>query len=173
MPGSYGKDVMKCPLETRENREILVAYSSRVVNGSDVELLEAHLQSCTACREFVREQRAVWEALEGWEAPPVPADFDRRLFERMEREVSWWQRMRSRMGVLLVYRALPVTAVAALVVVGVLLERPSPPRAPAQPVRTAQVEGLQPDQVVNALDEMEVLDQFNHRMKPESSTPRM
>jgi hypothetical protein len=43
---------------------------------------------------------------------------------------------------------------------------------PPQPV-TAQVEGLQPDQVVHALDEMEVLDQFNHMMKPDSSTPRM
>jgi hypothetical protein len=161
---------MKCPLET--NTETLVAYSSRALNGSDTELLEAHLQSCSACREFVSGQRAVWEALDGWEAPPVAADFDRRLYARMEREVSWWQRMRGRMGLLLVYRALPVTAVAALVVVGVLLERPSPPRVPPQPV-TAQGEGLQPDQVVRALDEMEVLDQFNHLMKPKSSTPRM
>jgi hypothetical protein len=164
---------MKCPLETRENTEILVAYSSRALSGGDMEVLEAHLQSCPACREFVRGQRAVWDALEGWEAPAVAADFDRRLFERMEREISWWQRMRGRMGPLLVYRALPVTAVAALLVVGVLLERPSPPRLPPQPVRTAQVEGLQPDQVVSALDEMEVLDQFNHLMKPDSSTPRM
>jgi hypothetical protein len=91
----------------------------------------------------------------------------------MEREVSWWQRMRGRMGLVPVYRALlPVTTLAALVLAAVLLERPSPPRVPPQPV-TAQVEGLQPDQVVHALDEMEVLDQFNHMMKPDSSTPRM
>ncbi|MGA2272256.1 MAG: hypothetical protein ABSH00_01795 [Bryobacteraceae bacterium] len=163
---------MKCPLETREDAEILVAYSSRVLNGGDTELLEAHLQCCSACREFVSGQRAVWEALDGWEAAPVSADFNRRLYARMAREVSWWQRMRGRMGLLLVYRALPVAAVAALVAVGVLLERPAPPRVPPQPV-TAQVEGLQPDQVVHALDEMEVLDQFNHLMKPGSSTPRM
>lgn len=165
---------MRCPLETRESTEILVAYSSRALNGDDMELLESHLQSCSACREFVREQRAVWEALDGWEAPPVAADFDRRVFERIERVVSWWQRMRGRMGLLLVYRALPITAVAALVVVGVLLERPSPPRVPVQPpATTAKVEALQPDQVVNALDEMEVLDQFNRLMKPDSSTSKM
>jgi len=164
---------MKCPLETREDAEILVAYSSRVLNGGDTELLEAHLQCCSACREFVSGQRAVWEALDGWEAPPVTADFDRRLFGRIEGEVSWWQRTLGRMGFPLVYRALlPVTAVACLVMVGVLLERPAPPRVPPQPV-TAQVDGLQPDQVVHALDEMEVLDQFNHLMKPGSSTPRM
>jgi len=164
---------MKCPLETRENREILVAYSSRALNGGDTERLEAHLQSCSACREFVREQRAVWEALDGWEAAPVSTDFDRRLFARIEGETSWWQRMTGPLGFQLVYRALlPVTAVACLVVVGVLLERPSPPIVRPQP--TAQVvEGLQPKQVVDALDEMEVLDQFNHLMKPDSSTPRM
>jgi len=165
---------MTCPMETRENAEILMAYSSRALDASDAKLLEAHLQSCSRCREFVSAQRAVWEAMDGWEAPAVSADFDRRLYARMEREVSWWQRMRGRIGLLLVYRALPVTAVAALVVVGVLLERPSPLRAPLQPATTtAQVEGLQPEQVVRALDEMEVLDQFNHMMKPESSAPRM
>jgi hypothetical protein len=166
---------MRCPLEKKENTEILVAYSSHALNGGDTELLEAHLQACSACREFVREQRVVWEALDGWEAVPVAADFDRRLYARMEQEVSWWQRMRGRMGLLLVYRALPVTAVAALLVAGVWLGRPSPPRVPAQPATavTAQVEGLQPKQVVDALDEMEVLDQFNHLMKPDSSTPRM
>jgi len=51
---------MKCPLETREDAEILVAYSSRVLNGGDTELLEAHLQCCSACREFVSGPRAVW-----------------------------------------------------------------------------------------------------------------
>jgi anti-sigma factor RsiW len=164
---------MKCPLETREERD-LVAYVSRALDGGDTERLEAHLESCSACREFVRGQRAVWEALDGWEAEPVSADFDRRLYARMEREVSWWQRMRGRMGFPLVYRALlPVTAVACLVVVGVLLDWPSPRRVPAQPTTTAQMEALQPDQVVHALDEMEVLDQFNHMMKPDSSTPRM
>jgi hypothetical protein len=163
---------MRCPLETRENREILVAYSSRALNGGDAQRLEAHLQSCSACREFVRGQRVVWEALEDWEAPTATADFDCRLYARMEREGSWWQRMRGRMGVLLVYRALPVAAVAALLVVGVLLERPLAPRVPAPQLTTAHVE-LQPDQVVHELDEMEVLDQFNHMMKPDTSTPRM
>jgi len=58
--------------------------------------------------------------------------------------------------------------------VGVLLERPAPPRVAPQPATTtAQVEGLQPDQVVRALDEMEVLDQFNRLIKPDSSESKM
>lgn len=156
----------------RENREVLVAYSSGRLNGNDTELLEAHLQSCAACRQFVRGQRVVWQALDGWEAAPVTADFDRRLLARIECEVSWWQRVRGRLGPLLARRALPVTAVAALVVAGVLLERPSRPRVLPQPA-APQVEGLQPDQVVRALDEMDVLNQFNHLMKPDAGEPKM
>jgi anti-sigma factor RsiW len=163
---------MRCPLETRENREILVAYSSRALNGDDTELLEAHLQGCSACREFVRGQRAVWQALDAWEAAPVSEDFDRRLFARIERDVSWWQRMRGRMGLLLVHRALPATAVAALVVAGALLDWPWRPKVLPH-TTTAQVEALQPDQVVHALDEMEVLNQFNHLMKPDAAEPKM
>jgi hypothetical protein len=90
---------------------------------------------------------------------------------RIAGQASWRERLRGRLGMLLVYRALPATAVAALVVVGVMLERPSPPSVPQR--AKAQVEALQPDQVVRALDEMEVLDQFNHRMKPDSSAPEM
>ncbi len=163
---------MRCPLETREDREILVADSSGTLNEADTESLVAHLHSCAACGEFVRGQGVVWEALDGWDGPPVTADFDRRLLARIEREVSWWQRMRGRLGPLLVYRALPVTAVAALVVVGVLLERPSPLRV-SPPSPAVQADGLQPDQVVRALDEMDVLNQFNHSMKPDASQPRM
>jgi anti-sigma factor RsiW len=163
---------MECPLETRQDREILVAYSSRALNGDDTQRLETHLKTCSACSEFVRGQRAVFEALDAWEAPPVPVDFDRRVYARIEREGSWWQRMRFGMSIPWLYRALlPLTTVAALVVLGVVLERPSPHRAQPQPA-TAEA-ALQPDQVVSALDEMEVIDQFNHLMKPDSAPSKM
>jgi len=160
---------MKCPLEDRENREILLAYGSRARNGSDTEL-ESHLQTCPACREFVRGQRAVWQALEEWEAEPVSADFDRRLFARIERETPWWRRAGGFRLVL--FRALPITAAAALAVVGVVLEWPTPHRVQPRPP-AAQVEGLRPDEVVQALDEMEVLNQFNRSIKADSAAPRM
>jgi len=164
---------MTCPMEGEGTREVLVAYGGgRALNGNDTQLLEAHLETCPRCREFVRGQRAVWDALDGWEAEPVSADFDRRLFARIEQEVPWWQRIRGRLGVLLIHRALPVTAVAALVVAGVLLDRPSLLKRRVPP-ETDQVEGLQPDQVVHALDEMEVLNQFNRSMKPDAAQPQM
>jgi anti-sigma factor RsiW len=163
---------MKCPLETREDKEILVAYGSGALNAGDTKLLEGHLQTCSRCREFASGQRVVWEALDTWEAAPVSADFDQRLFARIEQDISWWQRMRGRLGPLIIHRALPLTAVAALLVAGVLLDWSPRPKALPR-ATTAQVEGLQPEQVVRALDEMEVLNQFDRLMKPEPNQPKM
>jgi len=162
---------MKCPLENRQSSEILLEYSFRALNGSDTEQLEAHLGQCQACRDFVDGQRAVWEALDGWEAEPVSEDFDRRLFQRIESEVFWWQRMWGHASLLLGYPALSVAAVAALLVMAVWLERPSPHGAPAP--APVQAHMLQPDQVVEGLDEMEILEQFNHMMKPDGSATKM
>ena len=108
MPGPHGKDVMKCPLETREDTEILVAYSSR-----DAERGAIRSRWRRMCSPAPRAGSSC--AGSGWcgkrwmagKRPPVSADFDRRLYARMEREVSWWQRMRGRMGALLI---LPRTA---------------------------------------------------------------
>jgi hypothetical protein len=85
--------------------------------------------------------------------------------------VSWWDRLHGRLNALRFRAALPVAAAAALLVAAVLLERPKPAGLP-QPT-TANMEALQPEQVVHALDEMEILSQFNDRMKQNGSTPDM
>ena len=84
---------MKCPMEARDTATLL-AYSSRKPDGGDVSLLDTHVESCTACRDFVLAQRAVWDALDAWEAAPVSADFDRRLYQRIDQQVSWFDRMK-------------------------------------------------------------------------------
>jgi len=168
----YGKSMMRCPLKTQENREILVSYIAHALNAGESDLLEGHLRVCDACREFVGKQQVVWEALDRWEAAPVTADFDQRLFARIEQDAPWWRWLRGKLSLLIVHRALPVTAVAALVAAGVWLDLASPRRPPSRPA-AAQVEGLEPDQVVHALDEMEVLNQFNHSMKADGAAPKM
>jgi hypothetical protein len=55
-----------------------------------------------------------------------------------------------------------------------LNETAEPPRQPAtSSVKVAEADGLQPDQVVKALDEMEALSRFNHLMKPETPESKM
>ena len=134
------------------------------------------MESCRACRDFVRSQGAVWDAHDLWEAPPATSDFDSRLYRRIEQQVSWWE-MWIRPFRPALRHAMPLAAAAGVVIMAaVLLERPS-----AVPVavdtRSAQVETLPPEQVEHALAEVEMLDQFNHLMRFDSSdskpTPKM
>jgi anti-sigma factor RsiW len=165
---------MKCPIETQEGSALLLAYSSGKLDLQTIALIEPHVESCPACREFLRTQHAVWDALDLWEAAPVSADFDRRLYQRIEEQVSWWE-MLLRPFVPAFRHALPIAAAAGVVIMAtVLLDRssvaPMPSESPA-----AQVESLQPDQVEHALAEVEMLEQFNHLMRADSpdSNPKM
>ena len=71
---------MRCPIESQENADLLLSYSARRLNPEATAILEAHMEICPTCREFRDGQRALWEALDQWEARPVSPDFDRRLY---------------------------------------------------------------------------------------------
>lgn len=164
---------MNCPLESQEGSAQLLAYAAGKLDGRTRLALESHLESCAGCREFVRGQNVVWSALDLWEAAPVSADFDRRLYQRIERQVSWWDMLLAPFRPA-IRHALPVTAAAAVVLTAVvLMERPSAPLSSAP--ATAQVESLRPEQVEHALAEVEMLDQFNRLMRSDSpdTKPKM
>jgi len=158
---------MNCPLDTRE--ELLVAYSSRQLDAPQTASLELHLEVCSACREFVAGQRAVWEALDLWEPDAVSPDFNRLVYQGIERHVSWWERLSRPLGPLLLHRGIPLVSAASLVFAASLLLKPSAPQPPNPGGAMASVEPLQPEQVVKALDELEAINQFDHLMKPDSS----
>ncbi len=164
---------MKCPIETRENAELLLAYCTRKLDAESAAILERHMEICPACREFASGQRAVWEALDAWEAAPVTLDFDRRLYRRIDREVSWWNLLMRPLRPVLVRQGLPIAAAAGLLVMaGVLLERPASGPSAAQP-QSAQVDALQPDQVEHALDTMHMLGEFSSRVRGDAADPKM
>ena len=161
---------MNCPMEARQGSELLLEYTGGRLEARAVTALKAHLESCARCREFAQNQKAVWQALEAWEAEPVSMDFDRRLFARIEQApASWWARLTGQM----MHHAVPVAAAAGVMILaGLMLERP--PAMPAEPPReSAQVETLGPDQVQSALDDMEMLRDFNHLVRADSAEPRM
>jgi anti-sigma factor RsiW len=164
---------MKCPIETRENAEVLLAYCTRKLDAESTAILERHMEVCPACREFSSGQRAVWEALDAWEAAPVTLDFDRRLYQRIDREVSWWQLLVRPFRPALVRQGLPIAAAAGLVVMaGVLLPHPASAPPAAQP-QSAQVDVLQPDQVERTLDAMDMLGEFSHRVRADAADSKM
>jgi len=164
---------MRCPIETQETAELLLAYSARKLDADTAAGLEQHLRLCPACREFAEGQRLVWEALDAWESVPVSPDFDRRLYARIDREVSWWQRVARPFRPMLLRSGLPVAAAACLLVmVGIALERPgSMPDIPVP--QPPGVEAVQPDQVENALEDIELLREFHRKVGADMSRARM
>jgi len=161
---------MNCPLETQESSAVLLAYSAGTLETESAVRVQRHLESCSACRQFVKNQAAVWEALDSWEAPPVSADFDRRLYQRIDQQVSWWDMLLRPLRPMFLHRGLPIAAAAGmLIAAGVFLDRQAV--VPAAPQQSAQVEPLQADQIEHALDEVEMLNQFNHLISSESADP--
>jgi anti-sigma factor RsiW len=160
-------------METRDNADWLVDFASGKLDAAMRAQIEEHMQACPACREFAVGQQTVWQALEDWEPAPVSMDFDRRLYRRIEQQVSWWARLARPLNPLWRH-AVPVAAAAGVVLVaGLLMNRPA--AKPVAPLAgTEQVETLQPDQVEHALDDMEMVREFSHLVRPDNSVdPKM
>lgn len=157
---------MNCPLDTRE--ELLVAYSSRQLDASQNASLELHLRDCSACREFVTAQRAVWEALDLWEPAAVSPDLNRLVHQSMDQHVSWWDRLARPLRPLFLHRGIPLVVAASLVFAAGLLLDPAAAPPPNPGGAMAEVDPLQPEQVVNALDQLDAISQFDHLLKPDT-----
>jgi anti-sigma factor RsiW len=152
---------MRCPIEAQENAELLLSYSARRLNPESAAILEAHMELCPACREFRDGQRALWEALDQWEARPVSLDFDRRLYRRIaeQEQMSWWARLFTPLRPMFVRPALPLAATACLVLVaGFIGVDPGTVSAPVA-VEAPQVREV--EQIENALDDLDMLRQFD------------
>jgi len=160
---------MNCPLEAG-NEGVLLDYAAGKLKADARAQMDRHMESCSACKQFAGAQATVWQALDNWEPAEVSMDFDRRLYARIEQDVSWWTRLMRPLNPLFRH-SVPIAATAGVIIMaGLLLNRPS--AVPAVPPQSAQVESLQADQLQRALDDMEMLRQFN-QLVPDNSAPRM
>jgi len=154
---------MHCPIENRDREEILLAYCAQKLDAKSAAMLDEHLGICPACREFADAQKSVWDVLDTWEAAPLSPDFNRKLYARIEKEVSIWDLMLRPFRPLLARQGLPIAAAVAVVVMaGVLLDRPSIELRQGE--TSAQVEAVTPDQAEHALQEMETMQELNQIM---------
>ncbi len=156
---------MKCPSNAWEEADLL-AFSENKLEAPQAVRLHEHLQSCAVCRTVVEQQKAVWEALDAWEAPAIAADFDRRLYGAMEQDAGRWNRWLESSRLLLVRQGLPIAAAACLIVVaGVVAHRPADSTmAPS----AARIENLQPEQVEHALDDVQMLGDFTRAARSDT-----
>jgi anti-sigma factor RsiW len=153
---------MRCPIESRENAELLLDYCARKLDPSQARALEEHIARCPACQEFRVGQKLLWDALDQWEAHPVSVDFDRRLYRRIEEDQGrqrWWQRLM----IPLLRPAVPLAATACLLLVGGYMIREPAPTVDSAVVREVE-------QVENTLDDLEMLKQFDLVAKAEDKT---
>jgi anti-sigma factor RsiW len=157
---------MRCPIENHESAELLLAYTARTLSAETTAALEQHIAVCPACREFAAHQKAVWEALDTWDAAPVSADFDRRLYQRIEREVSWWDLLVRPFRPITLVRSLPIAAAAGiLIMAGIMLQRPAEMTPIETGVQLEAVQSVQPEQVEHALADMELLGEFSREVR--------
>ena len=151
---------MRCPIETQENAELLLSYSARRLNSESTAILEAHMLLCPACREFRDGQKALWEALDQWEARPVSPDFDRRLYRKIEEQeqLGWWARVLGPLRPVFLRPALPLAATACLVLAaGFIIDDPA--RIAMPTVENPQIREV--EQLERTLDDLDMLRQFN------------
>jgi len=154
---------MNCPLEAGETNGLLLDYCARKLSPEQAATFERHLHACPACRKSVEGQRSVWAALGSWEEAPVSRDFDRKLYARIECGASWWERISSPLRPLWMFRGAPAAAAVCLAIAaGLLLNHSHTVPPPAKP-ESAIIE-VQPEQVEEALDTMDMLSDFSHQL---------
>jgi len=157
---------MNCPIKTHENREWLLEYSAGRLDRERTAIIERHMEACPACARFVEEQRVVWDALGQWESPELSADFNRRLYQKIDQAQpsSWlakflhpfWRPM------------VPVAATCLLIVAGVVLHTPTAVVNPAH----SRVESVEPEQVERTLDDLQMLRELSITPAQEADTSR-
>lgn len=158
---------MKCPRESGEGADLL-AYAAGRLDEARAAALERHVGSCAGCREFVAGQRAVWQALDAWEAAPVSPDFDRNLYRRIEQKSDWWNRLMEPLHLLPARRLVPVAAALCLIVAAGWMAEQRPAPRQSQLPGVAKVDSLQPEQVEHAFDDMQMLSDFTHATRSDA-----
>lgn len=146
---------MRCPIQSRDNAEILLAYCDRKLDVESMLLLERHVAECAACREVLDGQRAIWAALDQWEAAEISPDFNRRMWQRIEASESagFWRRLFQPPLQWALKPSMPVAAAAVVLVAGLLLRAPGNlPPAPRVVSDAVDIE-----QVERTLEDLEML----------------
>lgn len=135
---------MNCLSKTEQGADLLTGYLAKTLEMEQRAELELHFAECADCRGLV----VAWERLDEFSVPEVSPGFDARLYARIAAEESrsiWWRRWLWRPVAPLAFAA---AAVAAVVLILHVPERPDPAR---------QVTSAEMEQVAQALEDLDLL----------------
>jgi anti-sigma factor RsiW len=155
---------MTCPLQT-ENADVLLDYCARSLDAERKAMLEKHMEQCADCREMAEAQGQMWAALDLYEAEPVSADFDRKLYAQIEKleHVPMWERVWAPVRAYLqgqpAWRpVLSVAAAASVLAVVLVVRQDVAPPVRLEPVASIDVQDV--EQAERALEDIEMLRQL-------------
>jgi len=148
-----------------ETTDLLLEYSARRLDASRAAAVGHHAESCTECSAFLAAQTAVWDALDAWEPPPVSMDFNRRLWQRIDRtaELPWYRGLFSAMRAANWKPVFPMAAAVLVIAGGFLLDHRGG-RTVAPNAATSGVSGvsiIEADQLDQTLDDIQLLRQLD------------
>ena len=128
---------MTCLRDNENGADLLVGFLEGTLPEPERTALLAHAASCRECGELL----AVQSTLDAFEAPEVSPNFDAQLYARIAADRKpWWVFSGWKM-------AIPA-AMAAMLAVGVWIQRP-------EPVEEGQNQDVK--QLVQALEDLELM----------------
>ena len=81
---------MTCLRENLKGADLLIGYLEGTLSTEERAELDQHASACAECRGLLAAQ----EMLADDEVPEVSADFDARLYARLQQEQQpWWRRL--------------------------------------------------------------------------------
>ncbi len=164
---------MNCPLKRVETTYVLLDYSARRLDASRAAALGRHVEVCGECSAFLAGQTAVWDALDEWTPPPVSMDFNRRLWQRIDRaaELPWYRGLFNALGAAN-WKPVFTMAVAVLVIAGGFLLDHRGERAVTPNAGMPGVSIIEADQLEQTLDDIQLLRQLDS-VAPSGSSKQM
>jgi anti-sigma factor RsiW len=161
---------MDCPLKREETADLLLDYAARRLDAARAATLEHHMEDCAECRAFRMEQTAVWDALDAWEPMPVSIDFNRRLWQRIDRagQAPWYRSLADSLRSVNWKPAFPLAAAILAIAGGFLLDHPGNKAAAPAPVPGVSV--TQADQLEQTLDDIQMLRLLDSTNAPNGSS---
>jgi anti-sigma factor RsiW len=153
---------MSCPSKDRRGLELFLSYAAGLMSPPEQAAFERHIAGCPDCRQIATEQKRVWSALDVLAAPEIPSNFDERLYARIaaEERRPWWQSVLHPGFSFRLSTAAPVAAACAALAVMLVMRTPHTAPAPAQPVHATIQQKLDPNQIEQNLDDLDMLRQL-------------
>ena len=147
---------MICLKDNKEGADILIGYLERTLDAERTIALERHSQVCPDCRSML----GVWNTLDDFAAPDVPADFDKKLYARIAEDAKapWWtaawRRLVQPAGLGFGWKpAVSIGAACAVLAFALMIRSPQVD----EPANKAQIQPLNMEQVEQGLEDLDLL----------------